>query len=270
MPSNVRIPAEPIDGGFRCLLPGVLPIHYVARVGFLRRNVEGVPARALVVEYWQGRATPDVSFGESKSVITRFTAIVQVEGQTAPCEVSGRLKFWVGWSIVEGDIIPVLLDRPGGRPIGFAKDELEREMTPRLGLYEQEAKRRSSVRYLLREEGLSTEELRNAKESAKALAKLPGQWKRAVFERPAPGGGLAADDPSLEPIEGVDFDTWVAVQAALVRERIPKNAYDEVAQRHGVPPGRWSAVEAAWRGRMKGNPGLAQRFGESYQAALRT
>ncbi len=37
----------------------------------------------------------------------------------------------------------------------------------------------------------------------------------------------------------------------------------------GVPPGRWSEIEAAWRSQMKGNPGLAQRFGEAYQAALK-
>jgi hypothetical protein len=241
---------------------------YGVGVGLFRRRDDAVPAQALVVEYWQGSGTPDVSFGESKSTTTRFTAIVRLDGAPGTCEVSGRLPFWVGWSIVEGDTIPVLLDRASGRPIDFAAEELERQMTPRLDLYTAERRRRSSVGYFLREEGLSKEEFRNANESAKALVKLPRQWKAAAFDKPAPGGGLAPDDPVLDPIEGVDFDTWVAVQAELVRERIPRKAYDDVAQRRGVPSGRWGAVESAWRGRMKGSPGLAQRFGEAYRAAL--
>ena len=240
-------------------------------MGFFNRRdgAGGVPARALVVEYWQGRDTPDVSFGESKDITTRFTAIVQLEGATDTCEVSGRLPFWVGWMIVEGDTIPVLLDVATGRPIDFDKAELERQMAPSLHLYRAESKRRSSLGYLAREEGFSKEEFRNAKESAKALGKLPRLWKEAVFEKPEPGGGLDDSDPLLQPIEGVDFDTWVGVQADIVREKVAKRDYDELAQRRGVPPGRWSEIESAWRRRMKGNPGLAQRFGEAYQAALR-
>jgi hypothetical protein len=238
-------------------------------MGLFRRSSAGVPARAVVVEYWQGRGTPDVSF-ESKTTSLRFRAIVRlVDGDGQTVEVSGRLTFWVGWSVVEGDTIPVLVDAQSGRPIDFDAPELERQMAPCLPLYKAESKRRSSIRYDLREAGISREEVRNAKESAKALRQLPRQWKDAVFDKPAPGGGLDASDPVLAPIEGVDFDTWVAVQAELVRERVPRNRYDEVAGRHGVPPGRWGDIESAWRGRMTGNPGLAQRFGEAYQAALR-
>jgi hypothetical protein len=244
---------------------------YGSGVGLFRRrdDVTGVSMKAFVVEYWQGRGTPDVPFGESKNITTRFTAIVRLEGAAETCEVSGRLPFWVGWMIVEGDTIAVLVDPASGQPLDFDGPELERQMTPRLHLYKAESKRRSSLGYLAREEGFSREEFRNAKESAKALAKLPRMWKDAVFEKPEPGGGLDDADPLLEPIEGVDFDTWVAVQADLIRERVPRKAYDEVAARRGVPPGRWNAIESAWRGRMKGNPGLAQRFGEAYQAALK-
>ena len=240
-------------------------------MGFLRRSKAsaGVPARAVVVEYWQGRGTPHASF-DSKLLSLRFTAIVRlVDRGPQTVEVSGRLPFWVGWSVVEGDTIPVLVDAQSGRPIDFDAQELERQMAPCLPLYEAESKRRSSLGYQLREAGISGEEVRNAKESAKALFDLPKQWKDAVFEKPAPGGGLDATDPLLEPIEGVDFDTWVAVQADLVRERIPKRGYDEAATRRGVPPGRWGEIEKAWRRRMNGNPGLAQRFGEAYQAALK-
>lgn len=241
-------------------------------MGFLRRSqaAAGVPARAVVVDYWQGRGTPDSSF-DSKRLSHRFTAIVRlVDRNDQTFEVSGRLPFWVGWCVVVGDTIPVLVDARTGRPDDFDAPALELQMAPCLPLYEAEAKRRSSLRYELREAGISGEEVRNAKETVKALRHLPRQWKEAVFEKPVPGGGLDASDPLLAPIEGVDFDTWVSVQAHLVRERVPRSRYDEVAVGHGVPAGRWAAVESAWRSRMAGNPGLAQRFGEAYQAALKT
>jgi hypothetical protein len=183
----------------------VHPTTYGSCVGFLRRRdpVAATSARAVVVEYWQGRGTPDVSWGESKAISTRFTAIVRLEGATDVCEVSGRLPFWLGWLIVEGDTIGVLVDA-GGRPIDFDRAELERQMTPQLGLYEAEHRRRSSLAYGFREDGLSREEFRNAKDSLKALGKIPRLWKDAVFERPVPGGGLDDTDPLLEPIDGVD------------------------------------------------------------------
>ncbi len=239
-------------------------------MGFFRRRGDGAETSvpALVVEYWQGRETPHASFGETKTVSTRFTAMVRLEGAADIVEVSGKLPFWVGWLIVEGDTITVLTDAVTGRPTDFDRAELERQMTLRMNVYDAESKRRSSLRYEFREAGFSKEEFRNAKESAKALGKLPRMWKDAVFEKPHPGGGLSDDDPLLQPIDGVDFDTWVGVQADIVRQKVAKRDYDDLAQRRGVPPGRWEEIESAWRQRLKGNPGLAQRFGEAYQAAL--
>ncbi len=168
--------------------------------------------------------------------------------------------------MAEGDEIPVRVDPASGSVIAFDRGALEVEYQPRKGELKQDGKRRSSLRFVL---GVEKGDIADLGDAASELRDLPGQWKEALNERPAAGGGLQDDDPVLAPIEGVGFDTWVAVQAAVVRERVAPRDHDALAQRHGVPPGRWADVQAAWMARMKGNPGLAQRFGEAYQSALK-
>ena len=80
--------------------------------------------------------------------------------------------------------------------------------------------------------------------------------------------GLAADDDGGE-VEGVDFATWVAVEAGLVRDRVKPADYDAYAAGHGVPAGEWQAVQSGWQQRMMRDPRLGARFGAEYQAALK-
>jgi hypothetical protein len=68
---------------------------------------------------------------------------------------------------------------------------------------------------------------------------------------------------------GVSFDTWVAVSAGLVRDRVPPADYEQYAQRHGVPAGCWAEAEAQWKGRMTADWQLGARFGEAYERALK-
>jgi hypothetical protein len=103
-----------------------------------------------------------------------------------------------------------------------------------------------------------------------AVKDVAGGIKGMFEERLPDDGGLAATDPSLAGIEGVDFDTWVAVRAGLVRERVKKKEHDAYAASAGVPAGQWAQIDAAWFARMNGNPGLAQKFGVAYQRAVKS
>jgi hypothetical protein len=85
---------------------------------------------------------------------------------------------------------------------------------------------------------------------------------------PSPEAAIAAA-PVDDAVDGVSFDTWVAVEAGIVRDRIAPDGYDEYAQRHGVPPGAWSSAQAAWQARMTSDWTIGARFGEAYQAALK-
>jgi hypothetical protein len=84
-------------------------------------------------------------------------------------------------------------------------------------------------------------------------------------------GGLvgAGTDDGADAPHGVCFDQWVAVSAGLTRDRVKPADADAYAQGHGVPPGAWSAGEAAWKGRMIADWQIGARYGEAYVKALK-
>ena len=86
---------------------------------------------------------------------------------------------------------------------------------------------------------------------------------------PVDPAAAVATAPVSDNAAGVSFDTWVEVEAGLVRDRVPPERYDEYAQRHGVEPGTWHAAQAAWQDRMTSDWTVGARFGEAYEAALK-
>jgi hypothetical protein len=75
------------------------------------------------------------------------------------------------------------------------------------------------------------------------------------------------DGPGREPINGVSFDQWVAVEAGLTQDRVPPDQYDAYAQRHGVAAGSWAAGRTGWEARMRSDWRLGAAFGEAVEAA---
>jgi hypothetical protein len=73
---------------------------------------------------------------------------------------------------------------------------------------------------------------------------------------------------ALDAVDGVGFETWVAVEAALATEAVAPGAWDARASQFGVPSGRWATVQAGWQSRMRSDPKLAARFGAAYGAAV--
>ena len=76
-----------------------------------------------------------------------------------------------------------------------------------------------------------------------------------------------AAPPGLDPIEGVSLATWAAVEVGVGRDRVPPAGYDAYARRHGVPAGRWAAVDAAWQARMTTDWRVGAAMGEALAAA---
>ena len=79
----------------------------------------------------------------------------------------------------------------------------------------------------------------------------------------------AIDTASRVSVEGVDLTTLVTIQAGLVHDRVPPAKHDEYAQAHGIAPGRWAAVAAAWHQRCMSDWQVGAAYGEAIQAALR-
>lgn len=88
-----------------------------------------------------------------------------------------------------------------------------------------------------------------------------------------PGGGpdagrtvVHADD---DAVYGVDFDTWVGIEAGLVRDRVAPGDHAGYAEQRGVPVGQWADVAAAWQGRVRSDWELGARYGAAYELALK-
>ncbi|MEO6629898.1 MAG: hypothetical protein ABIP03_15170 [Aquihabitans sp.] len=86
---------------------------------------------------------------------------------------------------------------------------------------------------------------------------------QVVDDRP-----IAAEvDGGHVPIDGVDFDCWVAVGAGLIGDRVAPGDYDAYAQGYGVAPGAWAGAAAGWQQRMMGDWRLGAAYGEAIASA---
>lgn len=235
-------------------------------MGFFRRgrDDDGVATvQAVVVDYGMGRDS-GITLPEGNAS-RRTTAVVQIVGDDRRHEVSGRLKGHSWWLMAEGDTIPVRVDAEG-RAVGFDRQAVDALYGARTD--EMTAARRhfSSLRTMVRDEmGLDPRQIRDAAAIAReALAAPKVAWDAATDPQPTP-------PPTAEPappIEGVSFTTFVEVQAALVRDRVPADRHEEVAVALGAPPGTWADASAAWHRTVRSDPAVAQAFGAAYQAAV--
>ena len=90
------------------------------------------------------------------------------------------------------------------------------------------------------------------------------------------GSGIDSDpsmptaEGSADAVDGVDFDTWVSIEAGLVRDRVAPADHDGYASERGAPAGRWSTVSETWHGRVRTDWRLGARFGAAYEEAMRS
>lgn len=89
---------------------------------------------------------------------------------------------------------------------------------------------------------------------------------------PAAGVGTSMNSAppasDLAPIEGVSLQQWAAVTAALMTAGVPPAGYDAYATDvHGVPSGRWTAIDQAWTARQRSDWQAAAAMGEAVTAA---
>ena len=80
--------------------------------------------------------------------------------------------------------------------------------------------------------------------------------------RPVAASGLAADDPRLAPIAGVDLASYARVVKASTAGGEPAAL---VAAQLGIDEAAWLAAAAGWPARMTGDMVLARQYGTIYQ-----
>jgi hypothetical protein len=227
------------------------------------RTEQGRSTSAVVVEYTRGRTSGETP-PEGFKTTYRVEALVRVVGDDRVQTASSRVSGLVLWMLAEGDEVPVKVD-DDGRVMGWDREAIEALYKGQKAELKESLKPHSVLNDLRRELGVDAEQLADIGPALRDLAAVPKQWFDAAT---APAEAPSAVPDPAPPIDGVTFSTFVAVQAALVRERVAPARYDEVAQRHGVPAGGWAAAQAAWMARVKSDPAIGQAFGTAYAAAV--
>lgn len=123
-----------------------------------------------------------------------------------------------------GTDIPVLVDPATRKVKGIDVQQMVRELEPRFAEARQAEK---DIRKRSRDVGF-----------------IAGAIKEGIAD-------LSAPSPPEDTIEGVAAHQWQAMRTALSKHPVPPEKIDALAQRYGVPPGRWDAVDAAWTARMQ-------------------
>ena len=104
----------------------------------------------------------------------------------------------------------------------------------------------------------------NIKKSGQNVGSMMQTSQQLGQEQAAIQGGAPADpnDPAFAPIEGVDVDTYAAIEGGLGKNMVMgPEAVEAYAVEHGCPAGKWHDVQMGWTARMQQYPHVAQRFG---------
>ncbi|WP_436794986.1 hypothetical protein [Actinospongicola halichondriae] len=230
-----------------------------------RKQVGGRSVPAVIVDYGRGRTAGETP-PESLKASTRTEAIVQLDGDTRRQHVTGKVSGLAFWMMAEGDTVPVIVD-DADLVVGFDRPALDALYQARKSELKESLKPHSVVNDVRRSIGLDREQLSDIGPAIRDLAAVPKQVVDAIRNHPETSGPVAEPAP---PIDGVSFSTFVAVQAALVRDRVTPDRHDDVAQSHGVAPGAWPAAHEAWMGLVRSDRAVGQAFGAAYAAAMKS
>lgn len=76
--------------------------------------------------------------------------------------------------------------------------------------------------------------------------------------------GIAADDPRLAPIAGVDLAMYARVSKAASQEGLAADGVVAKAQSFGIAAEAWQEAATGWPARMRGDTQLAVHYGNLF------
>ena len=201
-------------------------------------------ARAIVLGKQHQTLEPGERVGSMGVKITvrqRLTAGALGE----PVVVKARLSSLTASLVAPGLDIPVERDA-AGILTGVASKQLTEELSGRMA----EAKQNNP--------GFALDEnLEGMIEIAKAIFDPTGMPESSA---PAP------NDPRRAPVEGMTWETYVAISADIAVNGAP-NGPDAVAQKYKTRPGTWLALSTVWKNRIAADPELTAAFDADLSAA---
>jgi len=192
-------------------------------------EIGGVPARAIVVEK-RGFAAPE------KHEVPRYVnldLVLRLVGDDERHTVDVRAFVAPRAAVIAtaGLEVPVRVDPATGALLGLDGEAWEAEAVILDAEYEAGTRRRGDTRT-----------------AADVLA-------------------IDDADPALEPIAGVDLETWLAVEVGLVADAVRPGEHETYAMAKGVPTGCWAEASDGWMKRARKDFRIGSRLGAAHQAA---
>lgn len=112
-------------------------------------------------------------------------------------------------------------------------------------------------------------DMKNMVNQAGAITAQAQQMQQAAMaQQAAANAPVDLNDPMWAPIEGVSLDQYAKISAGLVRDGVAGiEAVEAYAESHGVPSGKWQAVQTGWVARMGQHMEVRTRYGNLYAQA---
>lgn len=80
-------------------------------------------------------------------------------------------------------------------------------------------------------------------------------------------GGVAPQPGGLDPIAGVDLQTYAKIVKAIAPLNNDQSLLPGIAAANGVDGASWQQAHDGWNARISGDPGVASAFSAAYQGA---
>jgi hypothetical protein len=180
--------------------------------------------------------------------------------------------------ITAGMEVPALIDPDTGRPVGIPAEGLDEAIgryylavVPQHGTWQEalDARRRTLRRDtgMLGDVRYGIDQVRDVGAAARAAPRgilgAAREWKSALTSM---GGD---HHPAGDPVEGIGFEAWVEIRAALSREPAAGAQVDEsaYAEARGIPAGRAPAIDSTWQQRVEWNQNARALYVKAMQDA---
>lgn len=175
-----------------------------------------------------------------------FDVDLELEGGARSADHAHEIPFYAAWLAAPGAVVPVVVDPddPGRAVVDWPAAALEGAARP------------GAAASLPADGG-----------AAAALLAPPERVPMADAGAPAPDAP-PPEAGSLGPAD-VPLELWAKVTISLQTARVAPAGYDEYAETHGVPAGRWTAADAEWQRLMTADWRIGAQMGEALGAARR-
>jgi hypothetical protein len=102
--------------------------------------------------------------------------------------------------------------------------------------------------------------------TAQGMAQQQAVMQQAMAHQAAAAGQLAPQPGGLDPIAGVDLNTYARIVKAIAPMNYDQSLLPGIAASHGIDSARWQQAHDGWNARIQADPAVARAFSDVYRS----